>query len=101
MTVDDSLSLSCQRYLRGEMTESEQTEFEERFMTDNGVYQALRIAIAEMAERYVQQAMSPAEQERFEQHLLPLQNIRRETAFTRAIMNYAARQPDDGELPQE
>ena len=57
-------------YLLGTLVEERQTQFEERILSEPGVYEEVLIAEAELIDQYVAGDLSELEQQQFESHFL-------------------------------
>jgi hypothetical protein len=77
------------RYLLGEMSEQERSEFEDRYLDDSVLFEELIAVEDEMMRRYAQGSLSEAERAAFETRYLRSQGNRQRAQFTRSLMNYA------------
>ena len=75
------------RFLLGEMSETERSAFEERFVADEDLFEQISVAEDELIESYVRGTLSPAEKTTFEREFLSTEPRRRRVAFTRAMLD--------------
>lgn len=75
------------RFLLGEMSETERSAFEARFVADEGLFEQISVAEDELVESYVRETLSPAEKTTFEREFLSTEPRRRRVAFTRAMLD--------------
>jgi hypothetical protein len=54
------------RYLLGELSEQETTQFEEKYFSDDGVFEELRFVETELVDAYVRGELSESEKQQFE-----------------------------------
>lgn len=73
------------KYLLGELSESEQTAFEERFFEDDDLYEALRVTEDELIDQYVTDHLPPAQRTLFEQRFLTHPHRRERIELARAL----------------
>src|SRR5437764_2885067 len=78
------------RYLLGEMSEPERSEFEDRYLDDPILFEELTAAEDEMMRCYVRSSLSEAERTAFERRFLTNPNHRRRVDFARSLMKYAS-----------
>lgn len=76
-----------QRFLLGEMSETERSAFEARFVADESLFEQISVAEDELTESYVRGTLSPAEKTTFEREFLSTEPRRRRVAFTRAMLD--------------
>lgn len=77
------------QYLLGELSESEQTAFEERFFEDDDLYEALRVTEDELIDQYVTDHLPPAQRPLFEQRFLTHPHRRERIELARALHDKA------------
>lgn len=75
------------RFLLGEMSETERSAFEARFVADESLFAQIGVAEDELTESYVRGTLSPAEKTTFEREFLSTGPRRRRVAFTRAMLD--------------
>lgn len=78
--------LKVRRFLLGELSESERTEFEENFIADENLYEQIRVVEDELIENYVRGNLKAAARATFEKNFLTTATRREHTAFTRAML---------------
>src|SRR2546422_11455668 len=61
---------TCTRYLLGELTEAEQTQFEEAYFVDDLLFERFLAVKDDLVDSYVRHELAGRERERFEQHFL-------------------------------
>lgn len=76
------------RYLLGELSESEQSEFEEQYFANDDLYYEIRVVEQGLIGRYVQGSLPKGRRERFESHFMPLVEGQRKVDLGRAFYNY-------------
>jgi hypothetical protein len=74
------------RFLFGEMPEAERSAFEERFLTDAGLFERITAAEEDLIEKYVRERMTPAERSRFERNFLATEARRERVEFMRRFL---------------
>jgi len=78
------------RYLLGQMSEQEQSQFEERYFADDNLFEELRAVEGELIDAYVRGELSPPEREQFEKHFLTSPKRRQRVEFARTMINTLA-----------
>jgi hypothetical protein len=81
------------RYLMAEMSEEERSEFEDRFLEDSDLFEALIAAEDEMMRAYVRGGGSEAERAAFARRFLATPEGRQRVALARSLMNYVSSRP--------
>ncbi len=89
MRKEDESARSFRRFLLGEADEAEQRRVEETFMTDPEYREKLLLAEHDLIEDYLDDALSPAERERFRAHFLATPQQRRKVRIARSLKSYA------------
>jgi CHAT domain-containing protein/cytochrome c-type biogenesis protein CcmH/NrfG len=84
----DANSEKLTQYLLGEMPEEEKQQLEEKYFSDDELYDELLAAERDLIDRYVQKELSRAEQERFEQYFLSAPGRRRKLRFAISLHEY-------------
>ena len=83
------------RYLLGEMSEQERSEFEDRYISDSVLFEELVAIEDEMMRSYVRGDLSESERLTFEARFLRNRGSRRRVDFSRSLMNYAMSRNED------
>ncbi len=94
MAKDDDQEL-IYRYLLGELPEDEQSELEQRYFTDNALFERLLAVEDELINRYARNESSDEERKRMEAYFLKSQARRKRLMFTQALMRYLASLSED------
>ncbi|HND22414.1 MAG TPA: hypothetical protein PLB18_23800 [Acidobacteriota bacterium] len=89
MNTVDPNSRELVQYLLGELSESEQTAFEERFFEDDDLYEILRVTEDELIDQYVTDHLPPAQRTLFEQRFLTHPHRRERIELARALHDKA------------
>jgi hypothetical protein len=82
------------RFLLGEMPEKERDEFEQNFISDEELFENLRVVEDELIEKYARKNLSNADKKRFEANFLTTDKRRRQVAFTREMLENFKAQAD-------
>jgi hypothetical protein len=81
--------LTCKRYLLGELSETEQAQFEEAYFVDDQLFERFLAVKNDLIDSYARQELSGSETERFEQHFLACEprreRLRDAREFIRAV----------------
>jgi hypothetical protein len=80
------------RFFFGEMPEDERTAFEEKFVTDEDLFEQMRVVEDELIESDIRGTLSAVEREKFEHSFLSTKPRRRRVAFARAMLDKFAEQ---------
>ncbi len=75
------------RFLLGEMSESERTEFEERFIEKAELFEEIKAFEDDLIERYVRGWLNTAERSEFERAFLTTETRRERVEFARQFIN--------------
>ncbi|MBZ5521191.1 MAG: hypothetical protein LAP21_02925 [Acidobacteriia bacterium] len=78
------------RYLMAEMSEEERSDFEERFLSDQDMFEELIAAEDEMMRAYVRGSGSRAERAAFARRFLSTPEGRQRVELARSLMDYVA-----------
>ena len=84
------------RYLLGEMTEEEQAQIEERFLTDNEYFEQLLSVEDALIDDYAQGVLTEYERSKVEGLLLPSRRQAREVDFVKDLIGFVSARPADG-----
>lgn len=84
------------RYLLGDMTEEEQTQIEEQFLTDNEYFEQLLSVEDALIDDYAQGVLNEHERSKVEGLLLPSQRQSREVDFVKDLIRFVSAHPTDG-----
>jgi hypothetical protein len=76
-------------YLLGTLDGDHKTQFEERILTEPGVYEELLVAEEELIDQYVAGDLSPLEQQQFESHFLITAERQKNLRFGKLLQKYA------------
>jgi anti-sigma factor RsiW len=87
MAKDDDQEL-IYRYLLGELPEADQSELEQRYFTDDALFERLIAIEDELINRYARNESSDEERQRMESFYLRSQTRRKRLMFTQALMRY-------------
>lgn len=79
------------QYLLGQLGEAELSRFEERLMTDDGLFEMLRVVEDELIDERAADDLSTEEQARFDTYFLATPERRERLEMARALHDYAAR----------
>ena len=74
------------RFLLGEMKDEERSKFEERFISDEELFEDLRVAEDELIETYVRDKLNLADKSKFESSFLTTEKRRERVIFTREML---------------
>ncbi|MBI4748239.1 MAG: hypothetical protein HY774_07095 [Acidobacteria bacterium] len=103
MSTVDPHSRDLVKYLLGELSESEQTAFEERFFDDDELYQVLCVTEDELIDQYVTGHLPQVQRPLFEQRFLTNPHRRERVEFARALHEKAGKhrtqQPSAAQSP--
>jgi CHAT domain-containing protein len=95
----DTNSEQLTQYLLGEMPDEEKQQLEEKYFSDDALYDELLAAERDLIDRYVQKELSEVRQERFEQYFLSAPGRRRKLRFAISLQEYipalAATKPEE------
>lgn len=94
MAKDDEQEL-LYKYLLGELPEEQQTELEQRYFTDDALFERLMAVEDELINRYAGNESSDEERKRMERYFLMSQGRRKRLMFTQALMRYLASLSED------
>ncbi|MEW6733214.1 MAG: hypothetical protein AB1489_17940 [Acidobacteriota bacterium] len=83
---------SNNRYLLGEMTGVEKSQFEEQYFTNNDSFEMLLIAEEELIDEYIRGTLPQEKQQQFEQHFLSYPQHKQRVEFARTLMEWVSRQ---------
>ena len=86
-------------YLLGTLDRDHKTQFEERLLTEPGVYEELLIDEEELIEQYVTGELSPLEQEQFESHFLITAERQKNLRFGKLLHEYATSHVEEPPVP--
>jgi type II secretory pathway component PulM len=95
--VNDELML---KYLLGELSEEEQSKFEEEFLTNDQAYEQLVVLEDELVYEYLQGELTPAQRERFAQRFLNSPEGRQKAVFAQLLTDKAAEYAPPGRSRQ-
>lgn len=91
---------NCRRYLLGELTEAEQTQFEEAYFVDDLLFERFLAVKDELIDSYARHELAGRERERFEQHFLASQSRRQRVnkarEFIRAVTTLSSQTAEKG-----
>ena len=76
---------NIQRYLLGELTESEQATLEQQYFNDRALFEEVVQVENELADKYARGLLSPATRDRFEKHYLDHPRLRERARFAEAL----------------
>jgi hypothetical protein len=88
---DDSEKIA--RYLLGELSEEEQSLFEEMFFSDPALFHEIRAARDELIDSYLQGELSKDESNRFESYFLASRQRRQRVELSKALMQKFSAMP--------
>lgn len=74
------------RFLFDEMSDEKRFEFEERFITDAGLFEEIKVVEDELIEKYVRGWMDSAEGSKFEKHFLTTKKRRMRVELSRKML---------------
>ena len=90
---------TCKRYLLGELTETEQGQFEEAYFTDDLLFERFLVIKDDLVDSYARHELAGSERERFEQHFLANQpgrdRVNDAREFIRAVSVLASQAPEE------
>ena len=76
---------TIQRYLLGELTESEQEVLEQQYFNDRALFEEVVHVENELADKYARGLLAPATRDRFEKHYLDHPRRRERARFAEAL----------------
>lgn len=76
---------TIREYLLGQLPGEQQSNFEERLLTDDDVFQELEIVEDELVDEYLREELTPADRAGFESHFMAAQEHRDKLSFARAF----------------
>ena len=94
MAKDDDQEL-IYKYLLGELPEEQQAELEQRYFSDDALFERLMAVEDELINRYARNESSDEERKRMETYFLRSQARRKRLMFTQALMRYLASLSED------
>jgi hypothetical protein len=93
----------CTRYLLDELSEDEQTQFEESYFADDSLFERFLVVKDDLVDSYARGDLRGAERERFEQHFLLSQPRHRQVTnakeFIRAVTSVSLNEATEEALP--
>jgi anti-sigma factor RsiW len=89
MAKDDDQEL-IYKYLLGELAEAEQSELEQRYFTDDQLFERLMAVEDELINRYARNESSDEERQRMAAYFLRSHARRKRLMFAQALMRYMA-----------
>lgn len=81
------------RYLLGELSEEEQSRFEEQYFSDDHSIDLLEAARNDLIDAYLAGQLTPAEHERFERHFLASPHHAKKLEFTKSLRKLLTNTP--------
>lgn len=81
-------------FLLGEMSETERSAFEERFVADADLFEQMRVVEDELIESYIRGTLPAAQKEKFERAFLTTERRRSRVEFTRSMLDKLAGQKE-------
>lgn len=96
MTRDDLQQSAVRRYLLKQLSGDEQSELEERLLTEDDPFTEVEIVEDELIDEYLAHKLSPEERERFEEHFLTTPERELKLRSAQAIKRYL-----DGITPRQ
>ena len=81
----DEVKQISTRYLLGELSEQERSEFEERYFADADVFNEVLQVESQLVDAYAREQLSTEERERFEQSYLTHPALRNRARFSKAL----------------
>src|SRR5205085_12009129 len=82
---------TIRQYLLGELDEAEMVRFEERLMTDDELFEMLRVVEDELIDEAAARELSAEEQGRFDRNFLATPDRRARLGLSRDLHDYARR----------
>lgn len=79
--------VEVRRFFLGELSETERSLFEEKFVADEGFFERVRVFEDELIESYIRGMLPLAEKEKFERSFLTTERRRNQVAFTRTMLD--------------
>ena len=76
---------TIREYLLGQLPGEQQSDFEERLLTDDDVFQELEIVEDELVDEYLREELTPADRAGFESHFMAAPEHRDKLTFARAF----------------
>jgi hypothetical protein len=83
---NDKYEQTCKQYLLGELTETEQAQFEEAYFVDDQLFERFLAVKDDLVDAYARKELGGSERERFEQHFLATQSRRERVNQTREFI---------------
>lgn len=99
MKSQAELQPTIRQYLLGTLSQEQLAEFEERLLTDGGLYDELLMAEDELIDQFLSGALSATERERIESHFLRTPERQEHLRFASTLRRYvSANQPQVDEV---
>jgi hypothetical protein len=90
---------TCTQYLLGELTEAEQTQFEETYFVDDLLFERFLAVKDDLVDSYARDELAGRKRERFEQHFLANQprreRVNNAKEFIRAVSALPSKAPEE------
>ncbi len=90
LKTNDTQQQTIRDYLLGDLVGEQQTQFEERLLTSDAVYEELVIIEDELIDEYLREGLSASERESFESHFLAAPEHQEKLRFARTFTKYVA-----------
>src|SRR5436853_6750757 len=91
--VEEIEEKTIRQYLLGELAEAEMSQFEERLMIDDQLFEMLLVVEDELIDERAAGELSAEEQARFDAYFLATPQRRERLELARALHDYAAEHP--------
>lgn len=85
MKLNAAEQQTIRAYLLGQLSSEQQSQFEERLLTDDDVFQELEIVEDELVDEYLRDELTPADRAGFESHFMAAPEHREKLTFARAF----------------
>jgi len=89
LQASDDYEKNCVRYLLGEMSEPEQTQFEEAYFADDSLFEQFLVVKDELLDSYARGTLRGSQRERFEKYFLSSEPRRQRVAEAETLIRVA------------
>ena len=104
MKLNAAEQQTIREYLLGQLSSEQQSQFEERLLTDDGIFEELEIIEDELVDEYLSADLTDADRQSFESHFLASPEHREKLNFARAFrksLTNRVRLPDQAPSPAQ
>jgi len=97
MSSNHDRQVTIRGYLLGALDEARRNEFEQRFLTDDRLFEELMAGEDELIDQYVAGDLNKQETEMFENNILTTSERQQKVRFAKALKQYATRHASGNE----